>query len=507
MRLPAPGETFGSYRIDAPIGRGGMGVVFRASHVTLGRAVALKVLRDDDDPDPERIARFVREARLVAALSHPGIVGIYDAGVVAGTAYLAMEWVEGRSLRDAIRAGDLTLSARIHIARTLAESIAFAHEHGIIHRDLKPGNVMLDARGSPKLLDFGLAKRVVRSVPPGPLTFATRDDVVIGTMSYMAPEQMISMDVDGRADQFSWAVTAYELILGNHPRTTTGDERFPFTPAKSLSAVVPGVPPALAGVIARALAAQRAARFDSMRDLLAAWPDVPGAPLAARDVPTVVDRAPAGAAAAPPRHGFAVFLASTALVVVLGVGAALVFYLRSRVPGPAQGGDAGSPDAAITSAPSVGPLATADPSDAASTPDAPGPKRDASAAQPGDPRFFVASDLRVEGMPLEKFASREAGARAVASIARAARPCLVGKRLTRGASVDLVVDLQSSGNLLAMSAADSCVGAFCSQAGIDSWLPPGTSDCVVRAARNVTFPPLAPEVTNGASLRISVVPR
>ena len=152
------GTRLGPYEVVEPIGTGGMGEVYRARHIKLRRDVAIKVLPPNFADDPERLARFEREARTASALNHPNIVTIYDIGECDGTTYIAMELVEGRTLREVIAEGPLTIDQTLHLASQIADGLARAHAAGIVHRDIKPANIMLTPDGLAKILDFGLAK-------------------------------------------------------------------------------------------------------------------------------------------------------------------------------------------------------------------------------------------------------------------------------------------------------------------------------------------------------------
>ena len=254
-----PGGIFGAYRIDALVGQGGMGVVFRATDTQLNRSVAIKLLRDDPN-DFEAKGRFIREARLAAQLQHPGIVAIYGVGEIDGMPFIAMEWIDGTSLRAALDASRLpSFDQRFALARTIAEILAYAHARGVVHRDLKPANVMVDRHGQPKLVDFGIAKCVAHGtgIVPNPHTFATRDGMVLGTPSYMAPEQELSSNVDPRADQYSWGLVAHELLVGR--RLLRGERPGP------------DVPLGMQRVLLRATASAPSDRYPSMDALLADW--------------------------------------------------------------------------------------------------------------------------------------------------------------------------------------------------------------------------------------------
>jgi TolB-like protein/tetratricopeptide (TPR) repeat protein len=225
---PQKDLVLGHYRLVEKLGEGGMGVVWKARDLKLDRDVALKLLPEGAVGDPERRAFFEREAKAVAALSHPNIVTIYAIGEAAGAAYFTMELVEGRPLSKLIEPGGVSLDRFLDLALPLAGAVAAAHARGIIHRDLKPGNVMIDAEGTPKILDFGLAR--ILAPLPGPLrdeaTTATLDADFAGTIAYMSPEQLRSQPLDHRTDIFSLAVILFEWATGRLPFVgKTGPER------------------------------------------------------------------------------------------------------------------------------------------------------------------------------------------------------------------------------------------------------------------------------------------
>src|SRR5262247_336286 len=210
----APGARLGSYEVVDPLGVGGMGEVYRARDTKLNRDVALKVLPDSFATDVERLARFKREAQLLASLNHPNIGAIYGFEDSDGVQALVLELVEGPTLADRIAEGPLPLDEAVPIAKQIAEALEAAHEQGIVHRDLKPANIKLRPDGSVKVLDFGLAKAIdghsiidaERSHMPTAVADATAAGLILGTAAYMAPEQARGRTVDKRAD--IWAFGA-----------------------------------------------------------------------------------------------------------------------------------------------------------------------------------------------------------------------------------------------------------------------------------------------------------
>jgi len=215
------GGRIGPYEVLAPLGAGGMGEVYRARDPRLGRDVALKVLPEAFAADPDRMARFAREAQLLASLNHPNIAMLYGLEETGGVRALAMELVEGPSLAERAAEGAVPPEEALRIARQIADALEAAHDRGIIHRDLKPANIKLTREGAVKVLDFGLAKALdeepaasgVHNSPTLSLA-ATRMGVILGTAAYMAPEQARAATVDRRADIWAWGVVLFELLSG-----------------------------------------------------------------------------------------------------------------------------------------------------------------------------------------------------------------------------------------------------------------------------------------------------
>jgi eukaryotic-like serine/threonine-protein kinase len=201
----------GRYRLDAQVGSGGMSTVYRAFDSTLERRVAIKLMHRDIAGDHDQLERFRREARAVAQLSHPHIVGVIDAGEEDGRPYIVFEYVEGETLKDRIRRlGRLPVDEAIAYAIEIARALSAAHARGIVHRDVKPQNVLVDEEGSAKVTDFGIA----RSIDD---TGLTADGRVLGTTDYVSPEQALGHDVNGQSDIYSLGIVLYEMLTGDVP--------------------------------------------------------------------------------------------------------------------------------------------------------------------------------------------------------------------------------------------------------------------------------------------------
>src|SRR5271163_3410986 len=216
----APGSKLGAFEIVAPLGAGGMGEVYRARDTRLERTVAIKLLPTAFSASSDRLQRFEREARSASALNHPNIVTIYELGQDGSSHYIAMELVEGKTLRALLAAGPLPMREAIDIAAQIAEGLTKAHEAGITHRDLKPENLMVSHDGFVKILDFGLAKsasRGERTNVHSTSTSLTSAGALLGTVGYMSPEQVSGEPVDFWSDQFSFGLVLYEMVTGQHP--------------------------------------------------------------------------------------------------------------------------------------------------------------------------------------------------------------------------------------------------------------------------------------------------
>jgi len=275
MTLP-PGTSLGPYEILSPIGAGGMGEVYRARDPRLGRDVAVKVLPEALAQDPGRLSRFQQEARAASALNHPNIVTIHEIGREGETAFIAMELVDGKTLRELTVSGPMAVKRMLNVAAQVAEGLAKAHSAGIVHRDLKPENVMVSKDGFVKILDFGLAKLVEpepgeASAMPTVAPPETSPGTVLGTVGYMSPEQASGEDLDFRSDQFSLGSIVYEM--------TTGRKAFQRkTAAETMSAIIreepepvarlrPDLPLPVRWILERCLSKDREERYASTRDL------------------------------------------------------------------------------------------------------------------------------------------------------------------------------------------------------------------------------------------------
>ncbi|HWW16828.1 MAG TPA: protein kinase [Candidatus Dormibacteraeota bacterium] len=326
-----PGTKIGPYEIQSPLGAGGMGEVYRARDARLGRDVAVKVLPSHLCSDPDLKARFEREAKVISALSHPHICHLYDIGSQDGTDYLVMELLEGESLADRLKKGPVPLKQALQYGVEIAEALEVAHTHGIVHRDLKPGNVMLTKSGA-KLLDFGLAKPAPSVTASSSGSMATMskpltvEGTILGTLQYMAPEQVQGHDADARSDLFSLGAVLYEMITGK--RAFAGKSQISVMSAilekepEPVSAVQPLAPLALDHVIQRALAKNPDDRWQTARDLMQElkWSGDGGA-LSIGGVSTVAGR--------KTREGIA-WLISVALVVILIAGS--IWWRNSKPP-------------------------------------------------------------------------------------------------------------------------------------------------------------------------------
>ena len=324
------GKTLGHYRVGEQLGRGGMGEVYLADDLNLNRKVALKFLPEAFTGDPERMARFEREAKLLASLNHPNIAAIYGLEQAEGKRFIVMELVEGETLAQKLSKGPLPVDEALVICRQIAEGLETAHERGVIHRDLKPANVMISAKDKVKILDFGLAKALadeaqsVDSSQSPTLTEAmTRPGVILGTAAYMSPEQAKGKSVDKRADIWAFGCILYECLTGK--RAFEGE-----TVTETLVAILGGepnwklVPPAADAKVRHVL--QRCLQKDSKlryHDITDAWLDMEATVVQVSEPP-----------AAPRQHSLLWPAACTAVALLAGIliGPTLMKYFTPASP-------------------------------------------------------------------------------------------------------------------------------------------------------------------------------
>ena len=273
----APGTKLGPYEIVAPLGAGGMGEVYRAHDARLNRSVAIKILPPEFSADTDRLHRFEREARSASALNHPNIVTIYELGHHDSTHFIAMELIEGKTLRELLATGALPIRKTIEIAAQVAEGLAKAHEAGIAHRDIKPANLMVTPDGLVKILDFGLAKLASSAQDPSDAdtrthpAAETRPGMVLGTLGYMSPEQASGGPLDFKSDQFSFGLVVYEMITGRRAfqKNTAAETIVAILrdEAEPITLHTPDAPAPLCWAIERCLAKESEKRYVSTRDL------------------------------------------------------------------------------------------------------------------------------------------------------------------------------------------------------------------------------------------------
>ncbi len=322
------GDTLGHYRNLVKLGEGGMGEVYRAEDTKLQRLVAIKVLPEAMASDPERLARFEREARAVAALNHPNIVTIHSVEQVDGIHFLTMELVEGASLEECIPSGGVGLKRFFELALPIADAVAAAHRKGIVHRDLKPANVMLGDGGRIKVLDFGLAKLQEDFGPQraeGATATLTRDGMALGTVPYMSPEQVEGRPADSRADVFSLGVLLHELLVGMRPfqgETTAGliSSILRDTPPRVTEAK-PGLPNHLGRIVDRCLEKNPEHRYSNATEVHNELKRLKA---------EIASGAGAAAAPAPAGKPPKALWMGVALVVVLALAAAAVWRSFGR---------------------------------------------------------------------------------------------------------------------------------------------------------------------------------
>lgn len=314
------GRTFSHYEVLEKLGSGGMGEVYRARDTKLGRDVAIKVLRAELSQDPDRLKRFEQEARSASALNHPNIITIHDIDQHQSTPYIAMEYVEGKTLREVLSEGPLPTRKLLKLATQMADGLAKAHSAGLVHRDIKPENVMVTDDGFVKILDFGLAKLLpeVEAYDSEMTTMTkelTREGVIVGTIGYMSPEQASGRPLDHRSDQFSFGAILYEMATGKIAFKRE-------TAAQALAAIIEGqpepiakvnpkVPAHLKAIVERCLEKEPSERYESTRDLARELEGLREIPF---ELPTVLTRRAA--------------LASIAALLALGLALLLGLNVR-----------------------------------------------------------------------------------------------------------------------------------------------------------------------------------
>lgn len=341
---PPDDDRFGEFVLVRRLGEGGMGVVWEAEQETLGRRVALKVLAPHVARDEKARERFRREARAVGGLSHPHLVPVFGLGETAGSAWIAMELIDGSTLSDRLRVeGPLPVEDSLTLLRDLARAVAHAHERGIVHRDIKPGNVLFDAEGRARLTDFGLARAASEAT-------LTADFALLGTPAYMSPEQALGTRVDARSDVYGLGALLYTCLAGGPPYV--GDDprsvvaRVAISDPPSIASRRPGLPREVRSVVARAMARWPEDRYASAAELA----DALDAALLGRSSPLLSMSGVRTLAGSRRRR---VMIAAVMTVVALvGVGALVSWWaFRDRPPSESGGGAAGQSFRRVTDLP------------------------------------------------------------------------------------------------------------------------------------------------------------
>ncbi|HET9261565.1 MAG TPA: serine/threonine-protein kinase [Vicinamibacterales bacterium] len=306
----APGTRLGAFEIVAALGAGGMGEVYRARDHKLDREVAIKVLPQSVAADPDRLARFEREAKAVAALSHPNILSIFDFGEQAGIAYAVTELLEGETLRGKLDAGPITQKQAVDYALQIARGLSAAHGKGVVHRDLKPENLFVTRDGHLKILDFGLAKRVepVAEMSAPTISGHTEPGTIMGTVGYMSPEQVKGLSVDHRSDVFSFGAILYELLSGKRAfkRDTNAETMAAIMRDKprELSESGRNISTALDRIVKHCLEKDQEHRFQSAKDIVFSLLEYSSSPVLSGAGEGAATRSAADSGAARREEGF-----------------------------------------------------------------------------------------------------------------------------------------------------------------------------------------------------------
>ena len=323
--LPGPGTQIGQYKVEAEIGAGGMGVVFRAFDTKLQRPVAIKLL-SEEVADAASRRRFQREAQMASALNHPHILTVYDIGEFEGRQYLVTEFVDGGTLRSWFQSRPRTWEDITALLTGVADGLSAAHQAGILHRDIKPDNILVTATGYAKLADFGLAK-----LEEGPMGSATRtlteaqtqQGVIVGTIAYMSPEQASGAPLDARSDMFSFAVVLYEMLMGRRPfHAPTNLELLQQVIHANPAPLRDGIPDSLKVLVMKALEKNPAGRFMSMRDMVTAL--------------RKVQRPASGQTSAPALRHHWKWIAPVGLALAAAVGFLLFSHRHNGPPSPLE---------------------------------------------------------------------------------------------------------------------------------------------------------------------------
>ena len=330
------GHTISHYRITRKIGSGGMGVVYQAEDIQLGRLVALKFLPDDLANDPQALERFRREARAASALNHPNICTIYEIGEDRGHPFIVMEYLEGQTLNQVIKGRPLPIEPLLDLGIEVADALDAAHAKGIVHRDIKPGNVFVTTGGHAKVLDFGLAK-INKATPSGaaPIELSTLSEQpitgpgnAVGTLAYMSPEQSLGKNLDARTDLFSFGAVLYEMSTGVLPfrgdTTAAIFDAILHKPPQPPVRLNPDLPHDLERVINKALEKDREVRCQSAAEIRADLRRIK------RDSSSATNPVAIAAPAARKRLPLATWIGLPVMVVI----AAVFFFLRAPLPPP-----------------------------------------------------------------------------------------------------------------------------------------------------------------------------